>query len=146
MSEYADTSFLVSYYLPDANHAAAAAHVRQWKRPPWLPLTPFGAYEFNNALRRLQHKGLLGPADLAAIARHVRADAAQGIWADAPLEAWRWIDTANQVSRRITAQTGTRALDLLHVAHALIRGATVFLSFDRNQRQAAQAAGLAVAP
>ena len=144
--EYADTSFLLSCYLPDANHPAAAAHARAWKKPPHLPLTPFGAYEFNNTLRRLLHQGLLQPADLPAIARLVRADVASGVLEDSPLEAWRWIDLANQTSRQITPRTGTRALDILHVAQARMRGAKVFLSFDKNQRRAASLAGLTVAP
>jgi hypothetical protein len=141
-----DTSFLLSCYLPDANHAAAAAYARTWKKPPRLPLTPFGAYELNNSLRRLLHKQLVRPADLAAVAQMVRADVADSLLEDCPLEAWRWIDTANQISRRLTPQTGTRALDLLHIAQAQMRGATVFLSFDRNQRQGATLAGFAVAP
>ncbi len=146
MTEYADTSFLLSCYLPDANHAAAAAYSRTWKRPPQLPLTPFGAYEFNNTLRRLLHRGLLQPADLPAVARMVRADLMGGMLVDSPQEAWRWIDLANQTSRQITPRTGTRALDILHVAQARMRGAKVFLSFDRNQRRAATLAGLTVAP
>ncbi|MGH7955941.1 MAG: hypothetical protein ACREH8_02895, partial [Opitutaceae bacterium] len=64
----------MSCYIPDANHTAAAAYVRRWKKPPRLPLTPFGAYELNNSLRRLPHKGLLLPADLAAIGRMIRED------------------------------------------------------------------------
>lgn len=146
MTEYADTSFLLSYYVPDANHGAAAAHVRGWKRPPQLPLTPFGSFEFNNSLRRLIRAGHLLSGDLAVIARAVRADAISGVITDSPLQAWRWIDLANQTSRQVTPQTGTRALDVLHVAMARVYGAKVFLSFDKNQRQAAQAAGLSVAP
>ncbi|MDO8545190.1 MAG: PIN domain-containing protein [Opitutaceae bacterium] len=144
--EYADTSFLLSLYLPDANHAAAVGYTRGWKRPPRLPLTPFGAFELNNSLRRLLHKGRLQSTDLVAVAGLVRADVANEVLEDCPLEAWRWIDTGNQISRRVTPQPGTRALDILHLAQAQIRGATTFLSFDRNQRQAAALAGLTVAP
>lgn len=146
MTEYADTSFLLSCYLPDANHAAAAAHARTWKKPPHLPLTPFGAFEFNNTLRRLLHRGVLQPADLPAVARMVRGDLANGVLLDSPLEAWRWIDVAEQTSRQITPRTGTRALDVLHLAQARMRGAKIFLSFDKNQRKAASLAGLIVAP
>lgn len=144
--DYADTSFLLSCYIPDANHPAAAAYARSWQKPPRLPLTPFGAYELNNSLRRLLHKGLLQPADLAAVAQMVRADVARSLLEDCPLEAWRWLDTANRISRQITPHTGTRALDLLHIAQAQLRGATVFLSFDKNQRTAASHAGFTLAP
>jgi predicted nucleic acid-binding protein len=144
--DYADTSFLLSLYLPDANHAAAVAHTRTWTRPPRLPLTPFGLFELNNALHRLMHKGRIQPVDLRSVTSTIRADVADGVLEDCTLEAWRWIDTANRISRQVTAQTGTRALDILHVAQAQIRGATVFLSFDRNQREAAKAAGFTVVP
>lgn len=144
--EYADTSFLLSLYLPDANHASAVRYASGWTRPPRLPLTPFGAFEMNNSLRRLLHKGRLQSTDLAAVAGMIRADVANEVLDDCPLEAWRWIDVANQISRQVTPQSGTRALDILHLAQAQIRGATVLLSFDRNQRQAAALAGLTVAP
>ncbi len=144
--EYADTSFLLSLYLPDANHAAAVAHTRGWNRPPRLPLTPFGVFELNNSLRRLLHKNRLQSADLVAVNRMIRADVLNEVLEDCPFEAWRWIDTANRISRQVTPRTCTRALDILHVAQAQIRGATVFLSFDRNQRDAAKLAGLTLAP
>lgn len=146
MTEYADTSFLLSLYLPDANHAAAVAHARTWTRPPRLPLTPFGVFELNNTLHRLLHKGRLQSADLLAVTRTIRADVADGVLEDCTFEAWRWIDTANRISRQVTPRTGTRVLDILHVAQAQIRGATVFLSFDLNQREAAKVAGFIVAP
>lgn len=146
MREYADTSFLLSLYLPDANHPAAVGYTRRWTTPPRIPLTPFGAYELNNSLRRLLHKGKLQSSDLSAVAELVRADVSNDVLEDCPLEAWRWMDTANQFSRQVTPRTGTRALDILHIAQAKIRGATVFLSFDQNQRQAAALAGLTVAP
>lgn len=144
--DYADTSFLLSLYLPDANHAAAVTRARLWTRPPLLPLTPFGMFELNNALHRLLHKGRLQPGDLTSVSRMIRADIADGVLDNCPFEAWRWIDTANRISRQVSPRTGTRALDILHVAQAQIRNATTFLSFDRNQRAAAQAVGLIVAP
>jgi predicted nucleic acid-binding protein len=103
-------------------------------------------FELNNSLHRLLHKNRLQAADLLAVNRMIREDVLSAVLEDCAFEAWRWIDTANRISRRVTPRTGTRALDILHVAQAQIRGATVFLSFDRNQREAAQLAGLNVAP
>jgi hypothetical protein len=39
---------------------------------------------------------------------------------------------------------GTRTLDVLHVASALVLGATYFYKFDRNQGKLAAAEGLRV--
>lgn len=148
MREYADSSFLVSLYVPhDVNHTRAAGHAQRWQRqPPGLPLTPFGAYEFNNALLRLAYFGHLHPGDLGAVGRMVADDLSAGLFESRPLEAYRWIEEANRLTRQITPHTGTRALDVLHLALARLHRATVFLSFDNNQRRAAEAAGFTVLP
>ena len=142
MQEYADTSFLVSLYVLDANTPAANAYAKTWKRPPLLPFTPFSAFELNNALRRV----LRAKADLATAAKRIRGDLATGIYATAPLQGYRLIDEADRVSRLVAAKHGARALDVLHLANAKINGARVLLSFDRDQRAAAVNLGLSVAP
>ena len=45
-----------------------------------------------------------------------------------------------------SASLGTRSLDLMHVAAAMLLEATAFLSFDHRQRKAAAAEGLGVFP
>ncbi len=146
MREFADTSFLVSLYVPDANHPAAATHASNWRQPPLLPLTPFGAFELNNTLRRLVFLGLFKAADLRRLARRVREDLGNGVLQDRPLEGYRLIQEGEEVSRHITSGHGTRALDVLHIAAARLHRCTLFLSFDKNQRLAARAAGLTVGP
>jgi hypothetical protein len=47
---------------------------------------------------------------------------------------------------RKSASLGTRSLDLMHVAAAMLLEATAFLSFDDRQRKAAAAEGLGVFP
>ena len=145
--EYADTSFLISLYFADSNHRRAVSYAATtWTVPPQLPLTPFGAYEFNNTLRHLLYRGVLRSADLAFIAQRLTRDLGSGMIEERPLEAYRLIDTANRLSRQITPKTGTRALDLLHVALAQIHGAKTFLTFDKNQASAAVLAGMKAAP
>jgi predicted nucleic acid-binding protein len=51
-------------------------------------------------------------------------------------------DTARRIARTHTAHLGTRTLDVLHVASALILGATDFYTFDKNQRKLARIEGL----
>jgi predicted nucleic acid-binding protein len=50
------------------------------------------------------------------------------------------------LTQKHTATTGTRSLDLIHIATALELGAADFLSLDNRQRQAASAEGLIVLP
>ncbi|HJU09369.1 MAG TPA: hypothetical protein VJ728_00760, partial [Candidatus Binataceae bacterium] len=52
--------------------------------------------------------------------------------------------TAIQLASRWTARLGTRSLDLIHVASAVVFRADVFHTFDDRQRKLALAAGLTV--
>jgi len=89
---------------------------------------------------------MLRAPDLQIIARRIQQDCATGIYKSRPLEAYRLLQEASEVSRFLTATKGTRALDILHIAAARLHGAKRFLSFDNNQRQAAHLAGLQVRP
>jgi predicted nucleic acid-binding protein len=142
MQEYADTSFLVSLYVFDANTVAANAYAATWKHPPLLPFTPFSAFELNNTLRRV----LRTKADLTVAAKRVRSDLTAGIYASAPLQGYRLIEEADRVSRAVAAKHRARALDVMHLANARINGADVLLSFDKGQRAAALDLGMTVAP
>lgn len=51
-----------------------------------------------------------------------------------------------ELADRHSARLGTRSLDLMHVAAALLLNAGTFLSFDEPQRKAAKAEGLKVLP
>lgn len=147
MSAYADTSFLVALYLSrDANHIAAARVADAWTAPPRLPLTPYGEVELQNALLRLAHKGLLHTAEVRATTRAVEDDTAHGYFHRQPLHAYQWLQEAARLMPLVTVQTGARTLDVLHLALARLHGARLLLTFDANQRRAAKAAGLAVAP
>lgn len=49
---------------------------------------------------------------------------------------------AERLSAQFSATLGTRTLDILHVAAALVLGTPEFLTFDRRQQALAAAAGL----
>jgi predicted nucleic acid-binding protein len=51
---------------------------------------------------------------------------------------------AKALAQKITPVVGVRAADLLHIAAALELGAKTLYTFDQRQRQAAQAANLAI--
>jgi hypothetical protein len=53
---------------------------------------------------------------------------------------------ARQLSDQYTPTLGTRSLDLLHVAAALVLESKIFFSFDDRQRKAAASEGLKVKP
>jgi predicted nucleic acid-binding protein len=51
---------------------------------------------------------------------------------------------ASLISARQTPRVGTRALDVLHVASAVVLGAEDFYTFDQSQAELARAEGLVV--
>ncbi|MCW5559245.1 MAG: type II toxin-antitoxin system VapC family toxin [Verrucomicrobiae bacterium] len=140
MKSCADTSFLASLYVQDVfNHRAQAWLARH---PASLPLTGFGRAELRNALARLVFTGALTSQDGAAAWQMVEADLRFGrlqtrslLWDDVFVQA-------EHLAVGHTAQIGTRTLDVLHVASALVSGCREFVSFDARQATLAQAAGL----
>ncbi|MDR1281556.1 MAG: PIN domain-containing protein [Opitutaceae bacterium] len=57
-----------------------------------------------------------------------------------------WLDTVLLAAETITPRTGTRTLDIIHIALARHHEASHFISFDHNQRKAAAAAGFLLTP
>jgi predicted nucleic acid-binding protein len=60
-----------------------------------------------------------------------------------PATVW---DTATRLSRKHSAILGSRSLDVLQVATALVFGADAFLTFDRRQMELAKREGLNTLP
>ena len=141
MSPYADTSFLVSLYVLDSNSALAAEQMKHIKLPVWL--TPFGEVELVNALYlRLFRRELLRSQVNTAHSLLTR-DIQDGVFATKPLMSAVYA-RAKLISRKQTPRLGTRTLDVLHVASALVLQADPFFTFDRNQGKLAKAMGLVV--
>ncbi len=141
MRAYADTSFLVSLYVLDVNSASAAAQFKRAELP--VLLTPFGELELTNAiLLRLFRRELL-PSKVKAAHALVRKDIEDGVLLLTPLASAVY-GRAKQIARRRTPQLGTRTLDVLHVASALVLQADTFYTFDRSQGKLAESEGLIV--
>lgn len=142
MIAYADTGFLVSLYGQDS-HSAAARLLAQ-NRPTFL-LTSLGEAEFTNALElRIFRKQWTRSQTRAVHDQFLQHQAAAIIRSESfPAEAWA---RAVILSRRHGASLGTRTLDVLHVACALILKPDAFLTFDKRQSELAKAEGLRVLP
>ena len=98
MSVYADTSFLLSWFIPDSNYAAALARVRSVVAPLRVPWTPWNVVEFNNAARSLRSRGILTDVSLRALPRQVRAALAATDLVATPLPAYNWWADAEVIS------------------------------------------------
>jgi len=127
-------------YAPDAHSAAAREYLLQAAGP--FPLTPFGEAELTNAIELRVFRREITAAQAQAALERLAAHIADGVFQATPVPAAMY-DVARQLSRKHTATLGTRALDILHVAAALVLHADFFYTFDRAQAQLARTAGLA---
>jgi predicted nucleic acid-binding protein len=141
---FADTGFIASLYLKESTSAQARAAMQAARVE--LPLTPLAALELRNALNRAVQRQRITAAERDALWQDVETDIADGFLVPAPLAAADLHAKARQLSDRYTPTLGTRTLDLLHVAAALILETKTFFSFDERQRQAALREGLKVKP
>ena len=140
MATYADTSFLVSLYVQDALSPKA----QNWLtgHPANFPLTEFGRTELRNAIARLAFTKAFSHSQADAAWKLVEADITQGrLEPIAP--PWPAIFAkAEELVAKHTVHLGTRTLDALHVATALVLGDPDFVSFDPRQGEMAKVAGL----
>ncbi len=144
MSHYADSSFLVSCYVVDANTAQANAWLSRANTP--LVFTALHALEVRNAFQLGVFRGLFSAADAAAAWANLEKDLRSGRLMKTAVKWPVALRIAARLSERYSAVIGTRSLDILHVAAAQAVRATELVSFDARQRALAAAVGLSVAP
>lgn len=135
MKVYADPSFLVSLYSPDANSPAAARAMQTPSLQRFV--TAFGELEVVNAMGLRVFRKEISPAQSQASITQFENDLRDGVFQLRGL-ADSVFERARQLSRQTTAKLGTRSADLLHVAAALVLGADCLYTFDAHQRKLAQ--------
>ena len=144
MVAFADTGFIASLYLEETTSQAADEALGPQREP--LPLTPLALLELRNAFNRAVQRQRITVAERDALWQDVEADIASGFLILTPVTSEELHQKARQLSDRHTPKLGTRSLDLLHIAAALVLGAREFFSFDDRQRKAAASEGLKVKP
>ena len=144
MVAFADTGFLASLYLKESTSARARAALQATAAP--LPLTPLGLLEFRNALNRAVHQQRITTAERDGLWQDVETDIAVGFLVATSVASADLHAKARELSDRYTPTVGTRSLDLLHVAAALLLDTKRFFSFDERQRESASGEGFEVKP
>ena len=142
MIAYADTAFLVSLFGRDANSPVARQLASS--QPAFL-LTPLGESEFVNAVRSLVFRNYWLRSEASAVIDKFLQQLGTGVFRAVPFASEMW-EKAPELSRLYTATIGTRTLDVLHVAAALLLKPDVFFTFDKRQAKLARALRLKVAP
>ena len=135
MTIYADTSFLVSLYSPDANSMPAARAMQASSGDRFVSV--FGELEVVNAMELRIFRKQVSATQAQSSLNDFEKDLRAGVFQLRPLTE-QIFERAHQLSRRTTPKLGTRTADLLHVATALELSADYLYSFDQQQRKLAQ--------
>jgi predicted nucleic acid-binding protein len=138
LSVYADSSFLVSLYIADANSTAAAAEMPRLRLP--IMVTSLGELELENAIQLRIFRNQIASRERRPLALF-RADVDTRVVTLHPLSEAIYAE-ARRLAARWTSRFGSRTLDILHVAAAIVLGADSFHTFDDRQKKLAKAAGL----
>ena len=142
MTAYFDTGVLLKNYCNEPNSPEAIALILAEPAP--LPLTHFQEAELRNTFRlKVFRKEVTAPLMTIAIDL-LDEDIRLGRLERTRTNLENVYRKAEELSRLHTINTGTRLLDILHVAAALEIGAPRFVSFDLRQCAMAKKAGLKV--
>jgi len=133
---YADPSFLTSLYGYDGNtHTAQLTYNSDPRRP--LFLTPWQRFEMRNALRLAAHKltraGQPVPFQIGNVLKDVDHDLSDGILRHQETDWRETLRLSEELSESHTKVTGAGAVDVWHVAAAILLRADTFWTFDDSQ-------------
>lgn len=114
------------------------------RQPLPLPFFWLHQLELRNALRLRVLRGEISHPQRDSSLNLILADLASGVLKTAVPSHSGVMVEAERLSAMHSEALGTRSLDILHVATALVLGATEFLTFDERQARLAKATGLRV--
>lgn len=142
---YADSGFVVSLYLTtEGTSAQARKEGKRASRP--ILLFPLSLLEIRNALNFGIHRGEVTSDQRDAVLAEIEAQIENGFFRLVDASQSSIYSKAQELSNKHTPEIGTRSLDLMHLAAALLSKARTFLTFDKRQAKAASAEGLVVKP
>jgi predicted nucleic acid-binding protein len=139
---YVDPSALLKLYLHEPESRSMTAWRAKARGP--VPVTLFGRVEVVNGIGlALARKFISRPVHKTALAA-LDDDFSQGRLTFADV-SWRAaLRLAEDISRRHTAASACRTLEILHIASAVTLQCRHFLTFDVRQRKLAQAQSLKI--
>ena len=142
MSVYYDSGVLVKLHVREERSDDLARFVAD--RAEAIIVNGLHEWEAGNALRLKRFREEIGDEQLSASMAMVTGDLASGRLIRSGVDWQSVYAEAERLSVATTTEVGVRTIDLVHVAAALVRGASGLVSLDRRQRAAADLAGLSV--
>jgi uncharacterized protein with PIN domain len=142
---YWDTSTLAKLYVAESDSPQFSAH---WSQTGVITTSALAGWELFCVLARKEAEGLIPSSAAEIIFNEFLADVGGGAVVLVPMREAEENQFRNLVLRlyRSKPPLFTRTLDGIHVATAVLHGATEFVSTDLNMRRCAAAIGLAVYP
>lgn len=137
---YLDTSAIVKLYFKEEYSREVSEWVRM--RNESIPLTPLHELELINAVKLKCFRNEMSAKQSEIILTNFGKHEMIGVFHRPQIS---WADMfflATQLAGKHTESTGSRSLDIMHVAIALSIGALSFLTFDDRQSKLASIAGL----
>jgi predicted nucleic acid-binding protein len=139
---YADPSFLFSFYAWDDNTAAAQRLYRRDQHRP-LIFTPWQRFELRNVIRLVTHRLTRAKSPIrfqgGNVFREIEADLSAGRLRHREHDWLETIRLADDLSSKHTELLGSAAVDVWHVAAAILLEADTFWTFDEDQQALARA-------
>ena len=142
---YWDTSTLAKLYVAESDSPQFSAH---WLQTGGITTSALARWELFCVLARKEADGLIPTGAAEIIFNEFLADVSGGAVVLVPMHEAEEERFRNLVLRlcRSKPPLFTRTLDGIHVATAVLHGATEFISTDLNMRRCAAAIGLNVYP
>ncbi|MBW1790346.1 MAG: type II toxin-antitoxin system VapC family toxin [Deltaproteobacteria bacterium] len=139
---YIDTSVIVKLYIKEECSFEVSHWIRRNNEA--IPLTRFHELEFKNAVYLKQFRTEMTNEQVLLVLSKFDDHQKRGVYYRPQIN---WTDTINfalDLSQSHTKTTGSRSLDILHVASALAIKANRFLTLDKRQSALAGLAGLTI--
>jgi predicted nucleic acid-binding protein len=144
MSAYIDTALFVKLYVLEANSIETIQILEEIGEP--FAYSHLHDLEIQNAIRLKRFRGEITKAQESAAIRAFLSDVDAGRFERITCDLGDVFLRAEQLSAKYSGDTGSRSLDLWHVAAALETGCSTFASYDARQREVAALCGLDVIP
>jgi predicted nucleic acid-binding protein len=142
MRLYADTSWWLGYKCRKDIHHQSALSLFDREPEAEVLWTPWQRVEVFNGFCQAERAGLLHKGESRQTIRSVEQEVRIGYWPHAEFDWTDAVRTAGELRAEHSLKMVIRAMDLFHVAIAIEVGADALLSFDKEQIELAEAAGL----
>jgi len=144
MNYYADTSWWLGYKCRRDTHHEAALTLFERDPDAEVLWTPWQRVEVFNSFLQAERDGLVSEGESSQLIRTLEQEIRLGYWPHVEFDWTETVRTAFRLANEHSLKMLVRSMDLFHVAIAIELNADAFLSFDRDQIELAEAAGLKV--